>query len=115
MLGLELFLTPRFLETSEIVDMYLQEIMDTSRPISWSGYQGWILCKEIPGHHYKWERFWRVWGGQYPYEWLSRIAYMDWGILTPQNFEDVPWVTVVAKKMPSRKMSFKFWWWLKEH
>ena len=114
MLGLEIFISPRKHEYSEIADIYLKEIMDTTNQIDWSGYRGWILCKENFGVHWKWERYWRIWGGNYPDGWLSEIAYMDWGILTHANFDDVPWITVAKRQMPSRKLSWDFWWWLKK-
>ena len=115
MLGLEIFISPRKHEYSEIADIYLKEIMDTTNQIDWSGYRGWILCKEHFGIHWKWERYWRIWGGNYPDGWLNEIEYMDWGILTCGNFDDVPWITVTKRQMPSRKLSWDFWRWLKKN
>ena len=114
MLGLEVFIVPRLHECSPDVDAYLEEIENTTYQVDWSGHHGWILCKEHAGGHLNWERWWRVWGGNYPNGWLKEIAYMDWGILTPDNFYRVPWVTVTRNLMPSRKAAYHFWWWLKK-
>lgn len=113
MLGLEIFLTPRSLKTVPLADAYLQEICDTCAPLNWKYPKGWMICSEEVGIWPRWNRHWRIWIANYPYGWLKEIAYTDWGILTEENFHRVPWVTVVKNKMPTRKASFKFWWWLK--
>lgn len=116
MLGLEVLLAVRSLEHSDKADCFLQEVMDTCLPMEWEGCGGWIVAREEQA----WQsrkpcRYWRIWGANYPYGWLKDIAWTDGSILTADNFNDVYWVTVVKNRMPSRKMSWKFWWWLKRN
>lgn len=116
MLGFEVLLAVRSLEHSEKADHFLQEVMDTCQPMEWEGRNGWIVAREKWLHSpRKWTRFWRIWGANYPYGWLKDIAWTDGSLLSADTFNKVPWVTVVKNQMPSRKMSWKFWWWLKRN
>ena len=103
MLGFEIFLTPRSLETNPSADIYLQEIRDTCVPLNWNFSPGWTVCCQEAGTWPRWNRHWRIWTANYPYGWLKEIAYSDWGILTRDNFHRVPWVTLFRSKMPTRK------------
>ena len=93
MLGFEIFLTPRSLETNPSADIYLQEIRDTCVPLNWNFSPGWTVCCQEAGTWPRWNRHWRIWTANYPYGWLKALF---------------------RSKMPTRKASFKFWWWLRK-
>lgn len=123
MLGLETFLAIRLFRHSEDADTFLLEMMETCSPVlllpSSPFRDGWIAARENwvgsfgSGRHGT-ARTWRVWGANYPYAWLKEIAWTD-AEVSGENFHDVPWVTLVKAAMPSRTMSFKFWWWLRRN
>ena len=116
MLGLQIFLADRKYDYSPKADEYLQEIMDTCHPLQWEENNGWLVFQEKWQYVIKgWTKYWRVWGNDYPSEWLCRISWTDWGCLNPERFNDIPWVNAIIKKMPSKKMSWKFYRWLKSN
>lgn len=114
MLGLEILLTPRSLETLPSADIYLQEIQDTCVPLKLNFSHGWTVCCQEIDAMPRLNRHWRIWTANYPYGWLKEIAYSDWDIPTRDDFHRVPWVTLFRSKMPTRTASFKFWWWLRK-